>query len=792
VFDRSCKDDAYGMGRVSMHPRPAVPFLLICAMLQWGGMLIGERIAWTMMSASSSKLGVLICVLMPLIGLLIFTAYGLRRHHRVRSASVAIGGLFLLAGMLCVLCPASTWTRDMVQEQGDGSGMGLFDVCEDARPTRFGHSAVVRSVETGRCYLAYWDRETSPPPAGARVRADARQRRTVHDEQGRRLFRKGLSGSIDMHDCVQEGWSRSPRGLTAPMRERVRAILARDDGSGSILLEGIVLGSRMRLGGSVLEEDVRICGLAHLIAVSGSHLAVVNALALWLLDALRLSRRMRIPVITTLLVFFLLLSGVQTGAVRACIMTVVGMSSMLVGRRRDPRAALGAAACAMLAHDRSCAFSLSFALSVLAVLGISIISPLLMDWFLFALPRRLRGLAQPFSLTLAAQLTCLPITAPVFHSFSPISPFANLLIAPCIDLLLGFGLLLLPTLLVPASASLLYSGLIHVSDLVCKCIMFLAQVPFASFPTMLTQAACTIITVTVLVALWAIWPRPSRRRLMTVVAASLACILLVILPFLLPVSPRLVMMDVGQGDALLLSAGRHHVLIDAGEDPSVLEQALMRQHVRRLDAVMVTHLHTDHYGGLEGIGRSVHIGSLYLPAPILAACGDKEGFQQVAEAAGPEGVGGLSVGDRLLLGPFAFEVLSPAHVEDGGGNQDSLCLRVSFDGDGDGTEDASAFLCGDAEVQTTGHLARKGLVGHVDVLKVGHHGSEVSLDDGLLDTLSPRVALISVGAGNGYGHPDAATLDLLSAHGVPTLRTDLYGDIRVLFGEDGISVECQR
>ena len=68
----------------------------------------------------------------------------------------------------------------------------------------------------------------------------------------------------------------------------------------------------------------------------------------------------------------------------------------------------------------------------------------------------------------------------------------------------------------------------------------------------------------------------------------------------------------------------------------------------------------------------------------------------------------------------------------------------------------------------------------------------MSLDDGLLDTLSPRVALISVGAGNGYGHPDAATLDLLSAHGVPTLRTDLYGDIRVLFGEDGISVECQR
>lgn len=558
------------------------------------------------------------------------------------------------------------------------------------------------------------------------------------------------------------------------------------------MLEGILLGSRMRLGGSDLEGDVRTCGLAHLIAVSGSHLAVVNALALWLFSALRLPRCMRVPSVSTLLFSFLLLSGVQTSAVRACIMTLAGMSSIPMGRRRDPRASLGVAVCAMLAHDRSCAFSFSFVLSVLAVLGITVISPLLMDWFLFALPRCLKGFVQPFSVTLAAQIACLPATIPAFHSFSPISPVANLLIAPCIDLLLGLCLLLLPTLLVPAAACIAYPCVIRVSDLVCGCIGILSHVPFASFPTMLTRGTCILITTVSLVVLWAAWPRPSRRRLILVALATSICALHIILPFLLPVSPRLVMMDVGQGDALLLSAGRHHVLIDAGEDPEVLEQALMRQHVRHLDSIMVTHLHTDHYGGLEGLDRFAHTDSLYLPTPILTGCEGEEGYGEVADAAGFVGLSGLSFGDRLELGPFQLDVLSPRDLEEDGGNQDSLCLRVSFDGDGDGVEDSSAFLCGDAEVQTTGQLARKGLIGHVDVLKVGHHGSGVSLDDGFLSTLSPQVALISVGEGNRYGHPDATTLDLLSGQDVPTLRTDLCGDITVLFGKDDISVECQR
>jgi competence protein ComEC len=248
---------------------------------------------------------------------------------------------------------------------------------------------------------------------------------------------------------------------------------------------------------------------------------------------------------------------------------------------------------------------------------------------------------------------------------------------------------------------------------------------------------------------------------------------------------RIVACDVGQGDGLVLASGPGHaVVVDAGPDPAIIDGCLDRLHVEVLDAVVLTHFHADHVDGLPGVlhGRIVR---QILISPVSEPAFQVREVQALAAAAGVP-LQPLYPGDQLRWGSVQAAVLWPARVIHEGSvpNNGSVVLSVDIGG-------LRVLMLGDVETpaahQVLLALRRDPAYGEgnrYDVLKVAHHGSRLQ-DPTLLAEVRAPVALISVGAGNTYGHPARATLDLLQLAGSQVFRTDERGDVAVARADDG-------
>lgn len=146
----------------------------------------------------------------------------------------------------------------------------------------------------------------------------------------------------------------------------------------------------------------------------------------------------------------------------------------------------------------------------------------------------------------------------------------------------------------------------------------------------------------------------------------------------------------------------------------------------------------------------------------------------------------------MAIGAFELEVLWPHGFEDEGGNGDSLCVLASLDADGDGERDWRALFCGDAEAEQLQAIIDETSIAPVDIFKVGHHGSRAGLTDEVAQALRPRIALVSAGAHNRYGHPTQETLDRLEAVGASILRTDQQGTVTLQLDADAAAVHVER
>lgn len=551
------------------------------------------------------------------------------------------------------------------------------------------------------------------------------------------------------------------------------ALAQRLPGSEYALAAGLVFGETGNLPASVMDYFADT-GTIHILSVSGLHVGFVMAMALALCAPFK-NPRLSFLITVPLLFFYALLTGAAPPVVRSAIMGTLYLLGNMLDRESDGLNTLALAALCILLFTPWAVLDIGFILSFSAMAGLILFTPPLSKKLSF-LPDKLSAIAAG---SVAAQLATWPFSLQYFQRLALWAPLANLVIVPVAGVATLMGLIGAAfSLLVPALGSLLLT----VSRLPLALLLGSARL-FSSFPgaslwlphptgfSLVCYALLLLCTFGTGLSL-----RPKHRRLL---AGTMAAVL--IFSFYIPRQPAhllLTFLDVGEGDSLLIRTPEGHaILIDGGGAPAgsnfdigerVLLPALGELGVRRLSAVVITHPHGDHYGGLFAVGRRIPVGEVWV-GPGTGDQGYQDLLRLFAERRIP--IRKATAGKELVLGKgVRCTVLFPPphHPEDNPNNQ-SLVLRVTYG-------KTSFLLTGDLETEGENFLLRDRPLLRADVLKIGHHGSATSTGWPFLRAVSPKIAILSVGRNN-FGHPSAEVLARLKEQGVVLLRTDEKGAI---------------
>ncbi|HEY5816267.1 MAG TPA: ComEC/Rec2 family competence protein [Solirubrobacterales bacterium] len=570
------------------------------------------------------------------------------------------------------------------------------------------------------------------------------------------------------------------------------------------LARGFVLGQDEAIDAGTV-EDFRRSGLAHLLAVSGQNVALLALLAMPLLAALGMPLRTRLLWVLGLIAVYVPLAGAGPSILRAGIMGGLSVWATLAGRRSSRLYALVVAAAVTLAIDPTLAADVGWQLSFAAVLGIVLLAaPLrgaIVGWLGAGAWRR--ALAEAAAMTISATLITAPLVAFHFESVSTTTLAANLLALPAVAPAMWLGMLVVAAGQVPGFP---VDALNAVNALL---LAYIAQVaawcgrPDWAYLEVrlglggLVGCYLAIATLSILVLRVGRSRRlaarrrrdPAGVRLLPAKARYLVLGIVVVLAALVLLRPvaggpaaslpvvslRVTVLDVGQGDAILLQPrGAPALLVDSGPPGEEIAAQLEEAGVERLGAVVVTHDQSDHAGGLAEVLSSLPVDRLLFGAIE----------RRTSAFAGAAGIPTrrLARGDALRSGDLSLEVLwPPVELLDGplvgeDPNRLSLVLLVRL-------HRFSMLLTGDAEAESVPLDP-----GPVDVLKVAHHGSDDAGLAALLDRTRPRLAVISVGEGNSFGHPTPTTLATLAEHGVRMLRTDRDSAIVLDVGSRSVHV----
>ena len=569
------------------------------------------------------------------------------------------------------------------------------------------------------------------------------------------------------------------RGGLGGAADRLRAYLAGSlapgvGGERRAVIAGILLGEDEGLDGD-LQQSFRASGLYHLLAVSGQNVAYVVAGALLLAWLVGLPRWAGETTALAAVTGYVMAVGWQPSVVRAGVAGGLASLAWLCGRARDRWYFLLVGAAVLLAWNPYSFLEPGFQLSFAAVAAIFVLVPRLQTW--------LEGYPVPSQLAtvLAVSGACGAMTAPIlmtqFGKVPVYSIASNALAAPVVAPLLGFalGCAALDPVLPPAAGALAWVNgwLAAYLAAVARFFGLLPHAQLASWKALALLAGAALF----LLALARLPALRGRRAAISVAFLALVLVGWRLRPVHVPPPPaglRITFLDVGQGDSALVQVPEGSVLVDEGPPEAHVADQLRRLGVRRLAAIVLTHPQRDHVGGAADVIDRMPVGFVLDPG-IPTRSGDERAARAAAQRHGLRVVL-ARVGETFRLGLLRLQVLWP----DGPGapgedpNQHAIVLLASYG-------QIDALLTADAESDVTLPLH----LPSVEVLKVAHHGSADAGLAELLERLRPRVAVISVGAHNDYGHPTASTIATLRRFpGLALYRTDQDGGV-TLESDDG-------
>jgi competence protein ComEC len=526
--------------------------------------------------------------------------------------------------------------------------------------------------------------------------------------------------------------------------------------------------------------DFRTAGLTHLLAVSGTNLTLIVGFLLVLARWCGVRARGLLVVGVLGVAGFVLLARTEPSVLRAAVMGSVALVGMGVGGRDRGLRALGVAVLVLLLVDPWLARSLGFALSACATAGILVFAPPWRDALARWLPR---WVGEAVAVPLAAQLACTPLVAAISGQVSLVAVAANLVAAWAVGPATVLGLLggVLALVWVPAG-QLVAAPAAWCASWIIAVARTSAGLPVAALAWSPGPVSIGLLTAVCGVAALALGTVLARRGLVLGFSGVLLVVMLVPLPTPGWPPPGWVMVacDVGQGDGLVLNLGRHQaVVVDAGPDPALMDHCLDRLGVRTVPVVVLTHFHADHVDGLAGVLHGRRVGRIET-SPVADPSGGARLVAGLAARAGVP-VRVATYAETTVVGPVRWQVLGPVRRSypdsDSPPNDASVVLLVEVRG-------IRLLLMGDEERPSQADLRRTTTGLHADVLKVAHHGSSKQ-DEALVEALGARLAVISVGVDNDYGHPAPATLRLLQHAGMLVRRTDLDGDVAVVVDDHG-------
>ena len=520
-------------------------------------------------------------------------------------------------------------------------------------------------------------------------------------------------------------WARSLANIRFGLRSASGA------GDAGALIPGMVIGDVSKQSVD-FKNDMRRSGLTHLVAVSGANFAIVSSFVLWGMQFL--FRRINYRLIATAISLsaFIALVRPSPSVLRAAAMAAVLLFAH--GRRqgRDSLPALGFAIAAVVIVDPFQARDPGFALSVLATAGLLLLAPKIKP----------KIMAPP----IAAMVFCAPVIVAISGYISPMSIIANLLAAPAVTpiTIVGFIAALISPIAPPISTLLIF--------FIKPCAAWIAWIArwSAQYPvfTLKTGLYGFIAAALIVVLIYV-----GRTKFVAVLL-----IFIIALSWLqrFPAGDwQVANCDIGQGDSMVINL--HHgraIVIDVGPDPQLMDRCLHQLGVKEIPLLILTHIHADHVGGLQGAKKNRRVGTTWY--------------------------GNINAGTHARIDNIEIDVKWPL-PEQFDDNPNNASIAATFS-----SPDFTLFAAGDIEPPVQAQLISR--IGRVDIYKVAHHGSRYQ-DLDLMRELSPAIAVISVGTENSYGHPAPSTISALTQLHAKVLRTDVDGAVAIRAQRHRLSIQ---
>lgn len=598
-----------------------------------------------------------------------------------------------------------------------------------------------------------------------------------------------------------------PAGLIQTGREDIRQVFETSMGARSSgIISAMILGETGGLTPEIRDTFMKT-GLSHMLAVSGTHMGIVTLICFfffktllfampepWILRLGGIIMPSRLASLLTLpfIVVYFLISGMRPAACRALIMIVMFLCTYLLGREKDIWRNLSIAAALILVFNPFAVFDVSFQLSFTSV------AMIIISTGLYITPRESGGLAASLGVkalnVLITSSVIITGTAPLviyhFNRISMLGPLTNLIFMPLI------GLIIIPAALLTGVLSLIFPIPVQISgllDLTVEKFYILLELisrmghGVASFP-----APPVIILFLIYISGFLLWRAVSKNTLKKKLIPYIIVAVLLpgILYGLIPVHRglRVSFIDVGAGDSILVEfPGGETMLIDGGGKSrtfdmgrTVVAPYLWNRNIRKLDYVVMTHPHLDHFGGLIYIMENFETGRLLHNGEIS----DLLTFQMFQERA--QNISSLVISsdtDPIKIGEVMLEVINPPPynnllLEDT--NYNSVVLRISY-------QSQSILLTADIENEAMARIAKSGRNIKSDIVKLPHHGARHSSEDEFIRKTGALIGVISVGE-NQFGHPNPATVDKFRKTAKNIYRTDRDGAVIIEINKKDIRV----